>query len=429
MDLSLLVTIALIFLATSLVGFVRSRIADRCLRSFHGFQVTLLRTDGRQVWGRMDLSPGGIEFAFPEREGDDPRLKTTYLLYRGEYGLIQSIHRYADRLTDAERRRRDADIAKSFQPGPLRRAGRRLRNFLGSATDSLREVLALVLGRVQKTQERFVAAEGADALTKLGGNVLREVSTTHDPLLERQVGRQVVLEVVEGEEIHEHVGIFKEYSADFLHLLDVQYPQERVLEVTAERAGEYGRVSASREGDTLHVSNRGPRPVLVLAMETAAGERSIDALVDPEAMIRLPLEGAADKVRLRIQTVSELDMIVPRSRAAVRNRAEDRTAAAAESVWDVVFDLGLALRGDAAWEERLRRRLEEVPDDAAAAAELGALALKQQDFAAAGRWLRAAYNGRERLPDGGRRVRMQLRELARRLAQRGHEVAADATPA
>jgi len=429
MDLSLLVTIALIFLATSLVGFVRSRIADRCLRSFHGFQVTLLRTDGRQVWGRMDLSPGGIEFAFPEREGDDPRLKTTYLLYRGEYGLIQSIHRYADRLTDAERRRRDADIAKSFQPGPLRRAGRRLRNFLGSATDSLREVLALVLGRVQKTQERFVAAEGADALTKLGGNVLREVSTTHDPLLERQVGRQVVLEVVEGEEIHEHVGIFKEYSADFLHLLDVQYPQERVLEVTAERAGEYGRVSASREGDTLHVSNRGPRPVLVLAMETAAGERSIDALVDPEAMIRLPLEGAADRVRLRIQTVSELDMIVPRSRAAVRNRAEDRTAAAAESVWDVVFDLGLALRGDAAREERLRRRLEEVPDDAAAAAELGALALKQQDFAAAGRWLRAAYNGRERLPDGGRRVRMQLRELARRLAQRGHEVAADATPA
>lgn len=429
MDLSLLVTIALIFLATSLVGFVRSRIADRCLRSFHGFQVTLLRTDGRQVWGRMDLSPGGIEFAFPEREGDDPRLKTTYLLYRGEYGLIQSIHRYADRLTDAERRRRDADIAKSFQPGPLRRTGRRLRNFLGSATDSLREVLALVLGRVQKTQERFVAAEGADALTKLGGNVLREVSTTHDPLLERQVGRQVVLEVVEGEEIHEHVGIFKEYSADFLHLLDVQYPQERVLEVTAERAGEYGRVSASREGDTLHVSNRGPRPVLVLALETAAGERSIDALVDPETVIRLPLEAAADKLRLRIQTVSELDMIVPRSRAAVRNRAEDRTAAAAESVWDVVFDLGLALRGDAAREERLRRRLEEAPDDAAAAAELGALALKQQDFAVAGRWLRAAYNGRERLPDGGRRVRMQLRELARRLAQRGHEAAADPPPA
>jgi hypothetical protein len=33
--------------------------------------------------------------------------------------------------------------------------------------------------------------------------------------------------------------------------------------------------------------------------------------------------------------------------------------------------------------------------------------------------LRVAYNARETLPDGGRRVRMQLRELARRLAQRG----------
>lgn len=422
MDIPLLVTIGLIFLGTSIVGYVRSRITDRCLRSFHGFQVTLQRSDGRRVWGRMDLSPGGIELVFPEREADAERLKSSYLLYAAEFRLIQSIFRHADRLTEAERRRRDRDIARSFHPGPPRRLARRLRNFLGSATDSLRDVLAIILGRVQKTQERFVAAEGTDTLTKLGGSVLTEVTSVHDPLLERQIGRQVVLEVVEDDEIHEHVGIFKEYSAGFLHLLDVQYPHDQVLDVPADRPAEHGRLTASREAGALKVANRGSRPVLVVALETPGGERPIDALVDPDATITLPLAADATdgRVRLRLQIARQVDIIVPRSAAAIRNRAEQPHAPDAESLWDLVFDLGLALRGDDddRREPQLREQLERDPADAAAAAGLGAILLKRQDFAAAGRWLRTAYNGRDALPDGGRRVKMQLRELARRIGQR-----------
>lgn len=287
MDLSLFVTIGLIFLVTSAVGYARSRISDRCLRSFHRFNVTLLRTDGKRAWGRMTLSAGGIELAFPTREHSAPGMKTTYLLYAGEYPLIQAILRYADRLTDDERRARDADIARSFRPGPLRRFARTVRNFIGSATDSLRDVLALVLGRVQKLQDRFVAAEGTDA---------------------GQVG-------------------------------------------------------------------------------------------------------------VRLQTVRDVDMILPRSRAAVRHRASELPPAGEpESTWDFVFDLGTLImrRGaDDADEARLRESLERAPDDVAAAARLGGLLLRKQDYAGAGRWLRAAYNGRDTLPDGGRRVRMQLRELSR----------------
>ena len=106
MDLSLLVTIALIFLATSLVGFVRSRIADRCLRSFHGFQVTLLRTDGRQVWGRMDLSPGGIEFASSEVRVDPHGEERG-----GNVGLRPCIERAIEQL-DRELRARAGQVQR-----------------------------------------------------------------------------------------------------------------------------------------------------------------------------------------------------------------------------------------------------------------------------------------------------------------------------
>jgi hypothetical protein len=94
----------------------------------------------------------------------------------------------------------------------------------------------------------------------------------------------------------------------------------------------------------------------------------------------LPLESQVGRARVRIQAVCDVDMIVPRSRATIRNRAEP-VRAAVESAWDFVFDLGLSLRGDSAREERLRRRLEERPDDPEAAAELGGLLLKRQDYA------------------------------------------------
>ena len=430
MDLSLFVTIGLIFLVTSAVGYVRSRISDRCLRSFHRFNVTLLRTDGRRAWGRMTLSAGGIELAFPTREHTAPGVKTTYLLYAGEFPLIQAILRYADRLSAEERQARDADIARSFRPGPLRRLGRAARNFVGSATDSLRDVLALVLGRVQKLQDRFVAAEGTDTLTKLGGTMLAEVSSIHDPLLERHVGHRVVVEAVEDNEIHEHVGIFKEYSAAFLHVLDVRYPHAWTLEVGPNQGLEEERVLVAREGTTLKVSNHGTRPVLIVSLDVGTGERAIDALVGAGETVGLPLDGESGKVGVRLQSVRDVDMILPRSRAAVRHRASELPAAPEpESDWDFVFDLGTLIRrrgADEADEARLRESLDRIPDDAAAAARLGGLLLKRQDYAEAGRWLRAAYNGRDTLPDGGRRVRMQLRELARRLAATGGRPAAGA---
>jgi len=116
MDVSLFVTIGLIFLFTSAVGYVRSRITGRCLRSCDGFHVTLHRTDGKRVWGRMHLTAGGMELEFPERAGDARRLKTTYLLYAAEYPLIQAIFRHADRLTPEERRARE-DAREGDRPG------------------------------------------------------------------------------------------------------------------------------------------------------------------------------------------------------------------------------------------------------------------------------------------------------------------------
>jgi hypothetical protein len=423
MEIQLFFTIALIFLLTLLGGAIHGLTRDRCLRSFRGFHVTLVKTNGRVVWGRMHLERTGMELVYPASALEDDPPKASYLLHAAEYPQIQTIFRYADNLDEAERKRRDADIATSFHPGPLRTGGRWLRNALGSATDTLRDVLSLVVGRVQTAGKDYVAAEGTDTLKKLGGNVLADVGSTYDPLLERHIGRQVVVEVMEGDEVHEHVGIFKEYSPDFIQLLDVQYPWQRALEVPPDGTAEFNCVSAVHGGQTLKVSNLGEQPILVLSVMIGDHDREVNAIVDAGGAIELRLksqqEGAA---KIHVQTIRELDLIAPRSRCVIRHRAERVVAASlADSMWDVVFDLGtIVRRGEARdiLEAKLRKDLEESPDDAMAAASLGGLLVKRHHFAEAEKWLRAALARQEMLPDGGRRVRMQLRELQRRSGRR-----------
>jgi hypothetical protein len=63
--------------------------------------------------------------------------------------------------------------------------------------------------------------------------------------LEKYIGHKVVLELVKGEKIYEYSGVLKEYTADFIEIMDVSYKlkQEdpaRIVDLVAFR--KYGVV-------------------------------------------------------------------------------------------------------------------------------------------------------------------------------------------
>ena len=424
MDLSLLFTIALIFLVTLIGAYVRSRVKDRCLKSFERHHVTLEKTGGKLVWGVMRLEPTGLEFTYLDSVQDENHIESTYLLYACEYPEIQAIYRYEDGLSEWGRKQRAKDIQRAFHPGPFRRMGRWVRNFLITATDSLNEVLGMVVGRVQKTGARYLTAEGSGALTKLGGKVLGQVGNIYDPLLERYIGHRVVIELTEDNETHEHVGIFKEYSADFIEVLDIQYPQAKVVPLSANTGIQSQQLSATLHKDRLRVTNQDAWPILIRSVQGAETEELINAVVDTGETIDLNVrQHGSDRVRLNIQVVRELDLIVPRSRCVVRHRAEAKPPAElADEIFDLIFDLGTVIREDEmtlAREKRLREELARNPKDALAAANLGGLLLQRDAAVEAEKWLRLALTMEYSLPDGGRRARMQLRELTRRTSEDG----------
>ena len=121
--------------------------------------------------------------------------------------------------------RREKNIERSFHPRPLRRLYRKFRNFMLTATSSLNDMMNVVVGRVK------VASGGQGALTRLSGDMLGLVGIEFDAILEKFVGRRVVMELLEDGVLHEHVGIFQDYSLQFLLLLDVRYPKKQVVKV------------------------------------------------------------------------------------------------------------------------------------------------------------------------------------------------------
>ena len=49
------------------------------------------------------------------------------------------------------------------------------------------------------------------------------MGTSYEPLLEKYIGKKVVLELIKADKIIEHCGVLKDYTADFIETMDVDY--------------------------------------------------------------------------------------------------------------------------------------------------------------------------------------------------------------
>lgn len=413
-DVTLLATIGLIFAATLIGAYLRARRRDPCLKSFTGYNVTLEHADGKLVWGKLDLAATGLELRYASSVQDTRHVESSFILYGDEFASIQAIYRYIDQLDEESRAKRKKDLRRSFRPGPLRRFTRSLRNFMSVASESLAEVAGVIVGGLRRPAGRYITDQGETQLKNLSSTFITHVGTGYDPLLERFVGQKMVFEVVEDDEIHEHVGIFKQYSPDFFEILDVQFPQREQLAIEEAGAPASDLIQVTRTGNSLHVANRSQKLLLLHSLQVDDHEEALHVVVDAGESVELHPDAPFGAATLHFRVTRELDMIMPRHRCVVRHRAEFHST---EVVPSIVFDLGVKLSGGsklAAREARLRRQLQENPNAVTAMNHLGALLLQKQEYAEARRHLEQAWRLRFSLPDNGRRTQLLLEELERK---------------
>jgi len=223
---SLTITIIFILLSGLIGVFVKGRMRDRCLMDFSGSPVTIEFKDGKYARGVMRLEPTGLELTYdkPEIDETDKHAETTFMLYKTEYPDISRVSRFIDEIDEKSMKTRAKQLRGVRNQRGLRRLGRKMRNFFATIRDSVMEVLNLFIGKVrQATPARGIVAGQDKYVSQMQTGVLSTVQTAFEPLLERHIGKKVVLQHSGGEKLVEYTGILKGYTAEFVELMDLSY--------------------------------------------------------------------------------------------------------------------------------------------------------------------------------------------------------------
>jgi small nuclear ribonucleoprotein (snRNP)-like protein len=224
-DSATAITILFIIFAAGVGAFVRKRSRDKCLRDFERNMVTLEQKSGKTIWGRLRVENTGLEFIYSEKHEDqEGHDETSYILYKYEYPDIVAIIRFHDMLSEQNKRAREKELKRTYHPGPWRRQKRRILNVFRTVRDSIVEIVNLLIsqakkvtpaGKVLTSQDKYVSQMKAELMASAG--------TSFEPLLERYIGHKVVLEMMKGDKIFEYCGVLKEYTAEFIEIMDVDY--------------------------------------------------------------------------------------------------------------------------------------------------------------------------------------------------------------
>ena len=217
-------SILVIFGAALLTAFLRSRATDRCLKDFHRFHVTLERKDGKHIWGTLRVYSSGLELIYREpRQDPSGHIEASYIVYGTQYAeIVRGLYRFHDELTPANQRRRRRSARRTYRPNVFRRLGRWTRNILNTLRDAVVQSMSVVVGQLKKTHpgSAILAGQGKPILG-VGSEVIGVAGNAFDPILERYVGKRVVLQVQTADEVIEYPGILKDYTAKFLEVLNI----------------------------------------------------------------------------------------------------------------------------------------------------------------------------------------------------------------
>ena len=167
----------------------------------------------------------GLEFVYPQKHKDeDGHDEASYILYKYEYPNIGAVIRFHDELSESNKKEREKELKRTYHPGQWRRSKRRVLNVFRTVRDSVVEIANLLISQAKKATPAGKVLTSQDKyVSQMKQELLGSAGTSFEPLLEKYIGHKVVLELIKTDKIFEYCGVLKEYTADFVELMDVDY--------------------------------------------------------------------------------------------------------------------------------------------------------------------------------------------------------------
>ena len=219
------ITIVFIVLSALVAAFIRRRTKDKCLKDFSGDMVTVEDIAGKTIWGKLNVENTGIELVYSEKHRDKQgHDETSYILYKYEYHKIEALIRYHGELSESGKRKREKELKRTYHPALLRRVKRKIQNIFRTVRDSVMEVVNILISQAKRAAPAGGVLSSQDKyVSQIKQELMGSVGTSYEPLLERYIGRKVVLELIKGDKIFEYSGVLKDYTAEFIEIMDVNY--------------------------------------------------------------------------------------------------------------------------------------------------------------------------------------------------------------
>ncbi|PIV64471.1 MAG: hypothetical protein COZ37_06475 [bacterium (Candidatus Ratteibacteria) CG_4_10_14_3_um_filter_41_18] len=219
---TLAITIISIIVCTVLGAFIRGKLQDKCLKDFSGNTVNLEATTGKIVCGKLSVENTGLELVYTGKHKDE--VGTSYILYKYEYPTIQALVRYHNELDEDGKKKRERELKRTYHPSFLKRLKRRIQNFFKTVKDSLMDVVNLLIGRVKAaTPVGGLLTSQGKYTAQIKQELVGFVGTAFEPLLERHIGKKIILELAKGDKTFEYPGVLKDYTTEFIEIMDVDY--------------------------------------------------------------------------------------------------------------------------------------------------------------------------------------------------------------
>ena len=115
------------------------------------------------------------------------------------------------------------EIKQIANPSLFCRFRRWLWNIFNTLRDAISQSLGMLIGSIKKSTP-MGKVSGADARAgEIGNTLLGTIPNAYEPVLEKYLSKQVIVEMLEDGEVIEFSGLLQEYSGKYLLLRNVVY--------------------------------------------------------------------------------------------------------------------------------------------------------------------------------------------------------------
>lgn len=264
----------LLFLSTVIGAIVKNRSRDDCLKKFQGSFVFIKTEDGRWFWGELNVYATCLELRFRLEAGHIGPAKRSYVFYEPELQTITSLIRPIPREPTEHFIRWQNEIDSLLERTWWERTLRHGRNLLNILRDAFSQSIGLLVGLV-KTKQKIGAVPALDQRgSEFGKHLLAVVPNAYEPILEKYLGHEVIIQSLKPGLLPEQAAILEEYTEKFILLRDAPAPADLPTAPALPARCHFDAVHARRVAVIRHLgqgTRRVPAPIEPAPRSPATG--------------------------------------------------------------------------------------------------------------------------------------------------------------